>query len=492
MIKQESAAPTTTDPVVVRVRSFKLNPSLWIRWVIPTVVGTGLWMVPPPAGIKPVAWHLLAIFVATIAGVVGNPLPMGAVSLVGLVVVMVTGTLTPDEAFSGFSQNTVWLIVAAFFIARSIIKSGLGYRIALFLVSRMGSRVLGASYALALTDLVLAPATPAAVARGGGVIMPILQSVSKVYGSEPNSPSAKKAGTFLTLTAFQINSVTPAMFLTALSANPLAVQLAKVQGVSITWGTWALAAIVPGLVSLLVVPAFLYWLYRPEVNKTPAIAAHARSELQARGRITVDEWVTIGTVILVLVLWMVGDSLFGLSSVTVGFIGLVVLLLSGALTWDDVKGEKQAWDTFIWMGVLVMMATYLNQLGLIPWVSAHMVGLIGHIDWKPGFIILCLVYFFSHYLIASNVAQVSAMYAAFLGAAIAIGVPPLFAALMLGFISSIDSALTHYSNATAPLMFGIGYVPITTWWISGLLVAIVNIVIWMGLGSLWMDFIGFL
>lgn len=478
-----------TAPVVL---SSSPTPARWLRWLIPVVIGIGIWLISPPAGITVTAWHLLAIFVATIVGVISNPMPMGAITLIGLVMVLLTKTLTTDEAFSGFSQNTVWLIVAAFFIARSIIKSGLGYRIALFLVSRMGSRVLGVSYALALTDLLLAPATPAAVARGGGVIMPILQSVSKIFGSEPNSPSAKKAGTILTLTAFQVNSVTPAMFLTALSANPLVVQLASAQGVKITWGSWALAAIVPGLISLLVIPAFLYWIYRPETKKTPEIAAHARKELEARGSITVNEWVTIGTVILVLLLWMLGDQLLGISSVTVGFIGLIVLLISGTLTWEDVKGEKQAWDTFLWMGVLVMMATWLNQLGLIPWVSNHMSNLIGHTDWKRGFIILCLVYFFSHYLIASNVAQVSAMYAAFLVTAISIGVPPQYAALMLGFISSIDSALTHYSNATAPLMFGMGYVPITTWWIAGLLVALVNIVIWLGIGSLWMNFIGYM
>ncbi|OIM25263.1 anion permease [Oenococcus oeni] len=447
-------------------------------------------MIPAPVGIKIHAWHLLAIFIGTIVGIITGPLPMGAVSMLGLVLVMLTGTLTPDAAFTGFSQETVWLIVAAFFIARSIIKSGLGFRIALFLVSKLGSRVLGTSYALALTDLILAPATPAAVARGGGVIMPILRSISHVYGSEPHSPSAKKACQFLTLAAFQVNVITPAMFLTALSANTLVAQLAGQQGVKITWGLWAWAACVPGLVSLLAIPALLYKLYPPEITKTPEIAAHAKKELHELGKISITEWVTVITVLLVLVLWMIGQPLFGMDPTTVGFIGLAVLVLSGALTWDDVKGEKQAWDTFFWMGTLVMMATYLSKLGLIPWISSHIVSLIGGMGWIQAFLILCGVYFFSHYLIASNVAQVSAMYAAFLAASISVGVPPFFAALVLGFISSLDSGLTHYSNATAPLLFGMGYVSVGKWWTAGVICAVANIVIWMTVGSAWMHVIG--
>lgn len=478
------------DPVKSWLTTFKNNPKFWIRWIVPIAVGTLLWLIPTPVGIKVQAWHLLAIFIGTVVGIITGPLPMGAVSMIGLVLVLLTGTLTTDDAFTGFSQSTVWMIVAAFFIARSIIKSGLGSRIALFLVSKLGSRVLGTSYALALTDLILAPATPAAVARGGGVIMPILRSVSSVYGSEPNSPTAKKAGQFLTMTAFQVNVITPAMFLTALSANPLAAQLAGQQGIKITWGTWALAACVPGIVSLLVIPALLYRLYPPEIKKTPEIAEHAKQELRNRGKMSVTEIVTVFTVLLVLILWMVGDPLFNLNATTVGFIGMAILILSGALTWEDVKSEKQAWNTFFWMGSLVMMATYLSKLGLIPWISKHIVVLIGGMNWISAFLILCAVYFFSHYLIASNVAQVSAMYAAFLTAAVSVGVPPLFAALILGFISSLDSGLTHYSNATAPLMFGMGYVSIGKWWTSGLICAIVNIFIWMTIGSFWMNLIG--
>ncbi len=56
------------------------------------------------------------------------------------------------------------------------------------------------------------------------------------------------------------------MFITAMAANPLAVNLAAAAGINISWGTWALAGLVPGLIALISVPLILYVLYPPEVR----------------------------------------------------------------------------------------------------------------------------------------------------------------------------------------------------------------------------------
>ncbi|GAB2453533.1 anion permease [Xylanimonas ulmi] len=467
-----------------------LSPASLGRLLIPVGVALVIWFIPPPSGIEQQAWHLLAVFVATIVGVIARPLPMGAVCLIGVAVVIVTKTLEPADALSGFSNSTIWLIVTAFLISRAVIKSGLGARIALYLVSKIGSRILGVAYAMTLTDLILAPATPSNTARAGGVIMPILRSISSTYGSEPNSPSSRRVGSFLTLTAFQVNVVTSAMFLTAMAANPLAAQLAGDQGVSISWGQWALAAVVPGVASLTIVPAVLYRIYPPEVKRTPEAAAQAGRQIKELGPMTAPEWAVVGTLVLLLLLWTVGDVALDMSATTAALAGLGVLLVVGALTWEDVKSERQAWDTLVWFAALVMMATQLNKLGLIPWVSEQMSGLVAGMDWVVAFIILTLVYFFTHYLFASNTAQVSAMYAAFLATAIAAGAPPLFAALVLGFISSLFASCTHYSSGPAPVLFGAGYVSIGHWWRYGLAIGVLNIAIWMGLGGVWMKVLG--
>lgn len=448
-----------------------------------------LWFIPPPSGVDPKALHLLAIFVATIIGIISRPLPIGAVALTGITATVATGTLTINQALSGFSNRVIWLIVIAFLIARAFIKTGLSRRIAYRFVAALGSKSLGLGYGLLATDLFLAPAIPSNTARAGGIIYPILVSLAKVYGSEPGS-TARRMGTFLSLTAFHGTLVTSAMFLTAMAANPLAAQLAGDLGVEITWASWALAASVPGIATLAVIPIILYRLARPEVTETPEAPQIARRELAAMGPMQRSELITLGTFFLLLALWIFGKNL-GLHSTSAALIGLTILLLTGVLHWNDVIGESEAWNTLVWFSALVMMAGLLNELGFIPWLSQTVGGWMSGWSWIAGFLGLCLFYFYSHYFFASSTAHVSSMYAAFLGISIAIGTPPLLAALTLGFFSNLYASTTHYGTGPAPILFGGGYVDLREWWTIGALMSLVYIAIWVGLGGLWWKILGY-
>ena len=272
------------------------------------LVGIVIWFTPAPEGVDIKAWHLLAIFVATIVGIIGKPLPMAAVAMLGITVTALTGTLTIDEALSGFGNSVIWLVVIAFFISRGFIKTGLGARIAYRFMAAAGKKSLGLAYSMIATDLVLAPAIPSNTARSGGLIFPILRSVAKSYGSEPDDGTARKIGAFLIKTSFQGTVITSAMFLTAMAANPLAAKLARDAGVEITWGSWALAAIVPGLVSLAVVPWVIYKVYPPEIKETPAAAQIARDRLVEMGKLKPDEWTMLCTFFLLLFLWIFGGE----------------------------------------------------------------------------------------------------------------------------------------------------------------------------------------
>lgn len=468
----------------------------WARVAIPIAVGLAIWYVPVPDGVSDNAWHMLAIFVATIVGIIAKPLPMGAVAIIGMLAGVLTGVtpLTPTEtetvgALSGFSNKTIWLIVAAFLISRGFIKTGLGRRIALFFISKVGGKMLGVSYGLALADLVMAPAIPSATARGAGIMYPIMRSVAETYDSHPG-PTARRAGAFLAINVGQVNAITCAMFLTAMAGNPLIASLAGDRGVEISWGSWALGAIVPGLVALLVVPYVVYRVYPPELKDTPKVVDMAKDELRKLGPVSLSEKVMAATFVLLLLLWTVGDMVLGLDATTAGFIGLVVLLLAGVLTWEDVKSEKSAWDTMVWFAVLVMMANALGAFGLMDWLSEGIAGSITGLPWQVAFIILTLVYFYSHYLFASATAHISAMYAPFLGAAIVVGAPPLLAALVLGYISNLFTSLTQYAGGASPALFGSGYNTVGQWWRVSFIASLASIAVWMGVGSAWMKLIG--
>ncbi|MFH0945116.1 MAG: anion permease [Planctomycetota bacterium] len=452
-------------------------------------LGVLIWFLPAPEGVPPRAWQLLAIFCATIAGIMLAPLPMGAVAIFGIAATTLTSTLSIQEALSGFSNHVIWLVLIAFFIARGIIKTGLGARIAYRFMALLGKRTLGLAYGMIATDLVLAPAIPSITARAGAVVFPIARSVAEAYGSRPGDGTARRMGAFLTLALFHSTLVTSAMFLTAMAANPLAAKLALDQGIEITWAGWALAAIVPGITSLLVVPLVLYRLQPPEVTETPEAQAMARDRLSQMGRMRRDEWILLGTFILLLVLWIFGRVLH-VHSTTAALVGLSILLATRVLTWEDILGEKGAWDTFIWLSALVMMASHLNSLGLIPWFSDSVGGLFDGWGWLPAFLTLGLIYFYSHYLFASHTAHISSMYAGFLGVAVVVGTPPMLAALVLGFFSNLFASMTHYGSGPAPVLFGAGYVALKDWWKLGAVVSAANLVIWLGLGGCWWKIIG--
>lgn len=460
------------------------------RWLIPLIIGAIIWFVPPPEGVDPNAWHLFAIFVATIIGIIAKPLPMGAVAIISIMMTVGTYTLSIGTALSGFGNTVIWLIVIAFFISRGFIKTGLGARIAYLFMSVLGKKSLGLSYGLVASDLVLAPAIPSNTARAGGVVFPIMVSIAKAYGSNADDGTNRKLGAFLTKVAFQGTLITSAMFLTAMAANPLAAELASAQGVEITWGGWALAALVPGIVSFIFIPLLIYKIYPPEITETPVASQVANNKLAEMGPMKTSEWIMLATLFLLLVLWIFGPNQLGMNATTAALVGLAVLLVTKVLGWNDVLNERGAWDTLVWFAALVMMATQLNTLGLIPWFSEQMSSVVDGYGWVAAFLMLSLVYFYSHYFFASNTAHVSAMYAPFLVVAIVAGTPPLLAALVLAFFSNLFSSMTHYGTGPAPVFFGSGYVPMADWWRIGFLISVINIVIWLGLGGIWWKILG--
>ena len=455
-----------------------------LRFGLPVAMAVGLWFLPAPDGVEAAGMHLLAIFVATIVGIILKPLPMGAVAMVGI-----CGTLGITESLSGFGNRVIWLIVLAFFISRGFIKTGLGARIAYHFMARLGRKSLGLGYGLVATDLVLAPAIPSNTARAGGVVFPILRSVAEAYGSRPDDGTAGRMGAFLTVVAFQGTVITGAMFLTGMAANPLAVELAGAQGVEVSWVGWALAALLPGVVSLALVPWVVFRLFPPEIRETPKAAAMARARLDELGPMSRSEFIMLSAFVLLLTLWILSGPL-GIHTTTTALLGLVVLLVTGVLTWDDILREKGAWDTLVWFSALVMMASFLTELGLIPWFSATVGGWFGGVGWVPAFLGLSLIFFYSHYFFASNTAHVSAMYAPFLGVAIAVGAPPMLAALTLAFFNNLSSSMTHYSTGPAPVLFGSGYVEVGDWWRVGLVVSLVNLAVWLGVGGVWWRVLG--
>jgi len=453
------------------------------------ILGSSLWFCPAPEGLSVKTWHLFAIFFSTIVALIAKPLPMGAVAILSIATATLTGTLTLKQSLSSFSSGIVWLIVSAFLLARGFIKTGLGSRIAYYFVSVLGKKTIGLAYGLTTTEFLLAPFMPSNTARGAGIIYPIISSLNKEFDSSPDNGTERKMGSYLIKLLYQVNVVTSAMFLTATAPNPLICGLAQKHDIIITWGDWALAALVPGLCNLIILPILLYYLYPPTIKNTPDAPKFAKIKLQQLGPLKVEECIMLGTFALLLTLWIFGGK-YGISATTAALTGLSVLLLTGVLSWEDIIKEKNAWNTFIWMATLIMLSAKLTELGMMTWFGNNVQDMVKSLDWMSAVVFIVLLYFYSHYFFASMTAHVTSFFPALVVVGIAAGAPPMLLVLLLAVTSSLCAGITHYGTGSAPVFFGTNYVSIKDWWRLGFIVSVVNLLIWTIVGSLWWRVLG--
>jgi len=458
------------------------------RWIVPLTMSAAVWLLPHPA-FSSQKWGLLCLFFGTICALITRPFPSGAIVLVAITAGTLLQLFTLNDALSGFANVTVWLIVAAFLFARGLVQTRLGERIAYTIVRRIGRSPLRLGYSIVLADLVMAPMTPSNTARAGGILFPITLNVARAFGSEPG-PTASRIGAFLMKTLYQGDLVVSAMFLTATAPNPLVAEFTRQgSGTQLTWTLWATAALLPGIVGLIIVPYVVYRLCPPDLRETRMAQALAAERLDSMGPLSRRERGMLVVFLLVLLLWLTSEW-HGVSATTIAYVGLSVLLLTRVLEWQDLLDEKGAWDALVWFGGLMMLSTQLDKAGFPKTFATAVASFFSGWPWWLALAALVIVYVYSHYAFASLVAHVTAMFPAFFAVAIGLGAPPLIAALALGVFSSLNAATTHYGTGPAPIVFGAGYLTQAEWWRIGFLMSLVHLGIWLPVGFLWWKVIG--
>ena len=446
-------------------------------------------VIPAPATITPQGWRQTAIFICVIAGMVTEPLPASALVLLGLTAMAVNGTPMP-AVLGGFAEPSVWLVIVAMIIAKAMLDCGLARRIALLFVRAVGKTSLGVAYALQMTDVTLASGVPSITARSAGMILPVARSIAELFDSRPDQ-TRTRLGAFLIAAMYQGSAVACAMFITGQASNLLGANLAlKLANVQVTAPSWFMAAIVPGLLSCLVVPWITYRTLTPEVTYTPEAPAFARAELRKMGPLSRDEWITMLVFTGVGMTWLT-TVFHGLDVTMVALIGLGVLMVTGTLSWQTAASERSAWDVFVWYGGMLRMGQLLNDTGSTRVLAENVAGMFVGIPWQVVLVAILIIFFYTHYFFASITAHMLAMFPPFIAVLIGIGVPPLLAVYSLLCLANLTAGLTHYGTTTGPILFGTGYVTRTEWWRVGFYVSVANMIIWLTAGFAWWKFLGF-
>lgn len=462
---------------------FKLeSPSkhkiLWIKRIITLVFGIIIWHLPIPWDLTPDTWHLFAVFITAILGVLLEAMSIFTASIIALVAVVMLRVLPPEKAFSGFSESFILLILAAFLVAKGVIKSGLGRRIAFLLIRKFGKSTLNLGYCLVVTDTILGPSIPSNTARSG-IMYPITHALSLDTGSLPTAEGRKRTGTYLMMTYIAGQTISSALWLTGMAANPVGAGIAADFGVNMNFGNWVFVASVPCLIALVLIPYILYKLFPPENKYTPEAPEIARNGLIEMGPMSQQEWIMGITFFGMILLWAFSPML-NINLAIVAFLGLSILILANVYSIDDIRqGGGDALETYIWFAILYMMSTALNEMGFMKMLGAELATYISDYSWFTVYIMLTLLYIVIHYLFVSQTAHLLALYAVFLQVAVNAGVPAALMAFMLSFSTNLFAAISPQASSSNVLFAGSGFLPSKDIYKQGAIVTILNTFIFL-------------
>jgi L-tartrate/succinate antiporter len=470
----------------------------------PVVVTVIIALIPAPGGLPQHAWYFFALFAGVIVGLMFEPLPGGAIGLIGVTLATLLGKwvlYSPAElakpgfnptdaalswALSGFSNSTVWLIFGAFMFALGYEKTGLGRRIALMLVKSMGRKTLTLGYAVAIADTILAPFTPSNTARSGGTIYPVIRNLPLLYDSKPNDPSRRRVGSYIMWVAIATTCVTSSLFLTSLAPNLLAVELVKrTANVTLNWTDWFIEAAPACILLLIFVPLLAYWLYPPEVKEGAEVSEWAAKELEKLGAISSREISLAVLVVIALVLWIFGGKY--VNATTAALVVISLMLLVKVVTWEDITKNASAWNTLAWFATLVALADGLARVGFVKWFAAGVAAYMSGFSPAKAILLLLVINFFGHYMFASVTAHVTAMLPVLIAAGSTIpGMNMQHLALLLCLEFGIMGIITPYGTGPSPVYYGSGYLPSADYWRLGAIFGIIYFIVFVAISVPWM------
>lgn len=465
------------------------NKMKWIKTLLCVIVVALFWVLPIPDGLSGEAWRILGLYLGTVLAIIIRPFPEPVVLIISMAV-MAIGYKSLGGALSAFSSSTSWLILTAFIIGHCFVVTGLGKRIAYFLIGKFGHTTLRLGYISTLTDFILSPAIPSNTARTGGLVYPIFQSLANALDSYPDK-NPKRVGEFFMVLLYQNSLTTGTLFVTAGAIMPMMIHLCEqLLGKTITWAGWAEAMLVPGIILLLITPYLTYKMNTPELKEVDnkALAKEGKEEL---GKISNRERLLALFFILAIIGWVTG-GITGVSPTAIALGFLAAVLLTGVITWKDVLEVKSGWSTFVWYSGIISISDALTKAGFFKWLGLwfeHHVNLVG-VNPLIAMAVLLTITVFIRYFFASTIAYVVTFVPVIFTLGSVLNLPAIPLLLLVAASAQLASLLTHYGNATGPLLFSTGYVSQSRWWLTGHVICIYSMIVYFIVGLAWWRMIG--
>ena len=413
-----------------------------------------VWLTPESKGLTLAGKKSIGVAVFAIIVWVSQALDDAISGLVIVFLLAAMGATKLGEAFSGYANTAVWLIVIGFIMAGCMEKSGLSKRIALMLVNAARGSALKVYWAVALVMVITSFLIPSITARTL-LMLPIIVGIGQSFGAREGQSNIVKALLFIVAMSGTMMS---AGILTAHVGNPITVGLIEAATrQTVSWAEWFRIGAPPAFLLAAISVFVLQKMWVPEVKNLGQGQDFVARELQALGKLGSQEKYTLVVFLITLALWAT-DSIHAVNVVLVGLVAVVLLLWpgSGIMTWKEAQ-QKVPWNIFVLYGAGLSMGTALVSSGAAKWLAGTMLGPIAAMPYATQMIVLIWIATALQIFFTGGGPKTTALTPIVIAHAVAIGANPLTFALILG-MNMQHQYLLPVSNMPNAIAIGTGHV----------------------------------
>lgn len=267
---------------------------------------------------------------------------------------------------SGFSSPAMVLVGAAMFISVAMRKTGLDRRIALNVLSAVGTKVSRIYLGVIITGFILAFFVPSATARLA-CLAPIIIGIVESLGINKKSQVAA----LLMVGATQADTFWNIMIQTAAAQNLVAVGFIQTQmNTTIPWIDWLLAAAPYSMLMVAILYFVTQALIKPEFKELKGGDVHIANMRREIGPMSLNEKKLLVISIGLLFLWATGGKLHTIDTTTTTIIAIALFFFPGIgiMDWKFAQPNID-WGSIVMFGAGIGLGSVLLKTKAATWLA---------------------------------------------------------------------------------------------------------------------------
>ncbi len=391
------------------------------------------------------------------------------------------GMIEPTEAFTGFASTTIFFLIGAFILSLTVEKYGLHKRIALKVLKRFGDSPKQFLLGIVLIGSFLSMTMPA---HGvAAIFIPVLLSIYSIYEEGELNPDFIKASLLGLSFSTSVGSMGT---LLGGARNPLAIEIYYAEtGKSISFVEWFIAAIPMVLLMTMFVYLVLIKVFDVKGVDMGKLLDEIGNQVEEMGDFSMGEAKALGFLISAFISWAVLGQVFGMGVIAV-FIS-VVIALSGTISWEDIA-ERLPWGTIFLYGGAISLGFILSESQTLQFIATSLLNMVG----ENPFLLLAMFAILTAFLsnVMSNAATTGVVLPIALSAMLALG----FVDILPVFLVALPSAFAFMfvvGTPSAALVYSTGHLDQKDFLVSGLILNIIGLAIFLTIGLGWWRLLGY-